>query len=210
MVVPDSPPHQRFSSECDSPTVHTPKAIRAAHNIESKKQAPATPSHVVTTGSKGEEPTNVASQRLPDNPFPKRVILIPYHRLGTPYRKVDPLGRETEALETRILDKTDDSFEIDSESERTLTEESKETPKIKISSSEMPEGITKRRIAPVVLPFDIKAEKGPKKKLVRTKTKSTVNPKIKQVEAGKESPEARPKVEKAQRKRPREKAENIS
>ena len=35
LVVPDSPPHQKFSSESDSPMVHTPKTIRAAHNIES-------------------------------------------------------------------------------------------------------------------------------------------------------------------------------
>ena len=56
------------------------------------------------TGSKSEEPITVAPQRLPDSPFPKRVSLIPYHRPGTPYRKVDPPGRETEALETGILD----------------------------------------------------------------------------------------------------------
>ena len=116
------------------------------------------------TGSKSEEPITVAPQRLPDSPFPKRVSPIPYHRPGTPYRKVDPPGRETEVLETGILDKTDDSFEIDSESERTLTEESKETPKFQISSSEMPEGITKRRLVPVVLPFDIKTREGPKDK----------------------------------------------
>ena len=111
-------------------------------------------------GSKTEEPITVGPQRLPDSPFPKRVSPIPYHRPGTPYRKVDLPGGET-ASETAILDRTDDSFEIDSESERTLTEEPK-TPKIQISRSEMPEGITKRRLAPVVLPFDSDAGKGPK------------------------------------------------
>ena len=164
LVVPDSPPHQKFSSE--SPTVHTPKTIRAACNIESEKQAVASPSHVGMTGSKSEEPITVAPQRLPDSPFPKRVSPIPYHRPGTPYRKVDPPGRETEVLETGILDKTDDLFEIDSESERTLTEEPKETPKFQISRSEMPEGITKRRLVPVVLPFDVKRE-GPKDKAAK-------------------------------------------
>ena len=125
------------------------------------------------TGSKSEEPITVASQRLPDRPFPKRVNLIPYHRPGTPYRNVDPPGRETEVLETGIVDKTDDSFEIDSESERTLMEEPKETPKFQISRSEMPEGITKRRLVPVVLPFDVKTEKGPK---TRPKVNPEVNP----------------------------------
>ena len=60
---------------------------------------------------------------MPDSPFPK-VSPIPYHRPGTPYRKVDLPGTELaiETLESGILDKTEDSFEIDSESERTLTE----------------------------------------------------------------------------------------
>ena len=147
--------------------VHTPKTIRAAHKIESEKQVVASPSHVGTTGSKTEEPITVGPQRLPDSPFPKRVSLIPYHRPGTPYRKVDLPGKETEVSETGILDKTDDSFEIDSESERTLTEEPK-TPKFQISRSEMPEGITKRRLVPVVLPFDSNVGKGPK---TRTKSK---------------------------------------
>ena len=132
--------------------------IRTACNIESEKQAVALPSHVGMTGLKSEEPITVAPQRLPDSPFPKRVSPIPYHRPGTPYRKVDLPGRETEALETGIVDKTDDSFEIDSERERTLTEEPKETPKFQISRSEMPEGITKRRLVPVVLPFDVKTD----------------------------------------------------
>ena len=137
--MPDSPPHQKFSSESDSPTVHTSRTIRAAHTIESEKQAVALPSHVGVTGSKSEEPITVAPQRLPDSPFPKRLSLIPYHSPGTPYRKVDPPGRETEVLETGILDKTDDLFEIDSESERTLTEapkEPKETPKIQRGRNE--------------------------------------------------------------------------
>ena len=58
----------------------------------------------------------------------------------------------TETPETGILDKTDDSFEVDSESERTLTEEPK-TPRFEKNISETPEGITKRKLVPVVLPF---------------------------------------------------------
>ena len=149
--------------------VHTPKTKRAAHKIEPEKQVVASPSHVGTTQSKTEETITVGPQRLPDSPFPKRVSLISYHRPGTPYRKVDPPGRET-VSETAILDRTDDSFEIDSESERTLTEEPK-TPKFQISRSEMPEGITKRRLVPAVLPFDSDGGKGP-----QTRTKSVVNP----------------------------------
>ena len=80
------------------------------------KEAVASPCHVRMTGSKNEEPITVAHQKLPDSSFPKRLNPIPYWRPGTPYRKVDPLGREI-----GILDKTDDSFDIDSESERTLT-----------------------------------------------------------------------------------------
>ena len=110
MVVPDSPPHQKYT-ESESPTVHTPKTVRAACNIESEKQAVASPSHVGTTGSESEKPITVPPKRLPDSPFPKRVSPIPYHRPGTHYRKVDPPGRETEALETENSDKTDDSFE---------------------------------------------------------------------------------------------------
>ena len=171
MVVPDSPPHQKFSSE--SPMVHTPKTIRAAHKIEPEKQVLDSPSHVGTTGLKAEEPITVGPKRLPDSPFPKRVSPILYHRPGTPYRRVDLPGGEiaTETLETGILDKTDDSFEIDSESERTLTEEPKEpkTPKFQINRSETPEGITRRKLIPVVLPFDSDTGKGPKSK---TETKS--------------------------------------
>ena len=110
---------------------------------------------------------------MPDSPFPK-VSPIPYHRPGTPYRKVDPPGVELaiETLEAGILDKADESFEIDSESERTFTEEPKEpkepdkpkTPEfqVQINRGEMPEGITKRKLAPVVLPFDTVIGKGPK------------------------------------------------
>ena len=134
LVVPDSPPHQKFS---ESPTVHTPKTKRAAHKIEPEKQVLDSPSHG-TTGQKTEESLTVGPRRLPDSPFPKRVSPIPYHRPGTPYRKVDPPGKEPETLETGILDKADDSFEIDSESERTLTEEPKEpkTPKFEINRGE--------------------------------------------------------------------------
>ena len=101
---------------------------------------------------------------MPDSPFPKRVSPIPYHRPGTPNRKVDPPGKEIETLEAGILHKTDESFEIDSESERTLTEELEEpqTPKFQIHRGEMPEGITKRKLIPVVLPFDTVIGKGPK------------------------------------------------
>ena len=149
----------------------------------------------MTTGPKSEKLITVAPQRLPDSPFPKRVSLIQYHRPGTPYSKVDLPGRETEELDIGILDKTGDSFEIDSESERTLTEETKETPKIQ-SSSEMPEGITKRRLVPVVLPFDININKGPK-----TKTKPKEKSKILEVNPGKD-PEKKSKVAKKPHARP--------
>ena len=164
MVVPDSPPNQKIDSE--SPTVHTPKTKRAAHKIEPEKQVLESPSHGMT-GLKAEKPITVGPKRLPDSPFPKRVSPKPYHRPGTPYRKVDPPGKEIETLEAGILDKTDDLFEIDSESERTLTEEPKElkepkTPKFQINRSEMPEGITKRKLVPVVLLFDTVIGKGPR------------------------------------------------
>ena len=82
---------------------------------------------------KPEEPITVGPKRLPDSPFPK-VSPIPYHRPGTPYRKVDLPGTEIvpETLGAGILDKAEDSFEVDSESERTLTEEPK-TPKFEKS-----------------------------------------------------------------------------
>ena len=123
---------------------------------------------------------------MPDSPFTKRLSPIPYHRPGTPYRKVDLPGRETEALEPGILNKSDDSFETDSESERTLTEEPKEIPKFQISRSDTPEGITKRRLIPVVLPFDVKTQKG-------QKTRPKVNPEIPEVNPGKD-PEKKSKV----------------
>ena len=86
------------------------------------------------------------------------------HRPGTPYRKVDPPGAEEsepETLGAGILTKADDSFEIDSESERTLTEDPK-TPKFEKNISETPEGITKRKLAPTILPF---TDKGTKSKI---------------------------------------------
>ena len=52
-----------------------------------------------------------------------------------------------ETLVAGIIDKAEDSFEVDSESERTLTEEPK-TPKFEKNISEMPEGITKRKLVP--------------------------------------------------------------
>ena len=148
LVVPDSPPHQKIVSP--GPMVHTPK--RAAHKIAQDLESL---SHG-KTGLKPEEPITLGPKRLPDSPFPKRVSPIPYHRPGTLYRKVDRPGTETEVvpetLGAGILDKTDDSFEVDSESERTLTEEPK-TPKFEKNISETPEGITKRKLAPTVLPF---------------------------------------------------------
>ena len=87
----------------------------------------------------------------------------PYHRPGTPYRKVDSPGTKLvpETLGAGILEKPDDSFEVDPESERTLTEEPK-TPKFEKNISEMPEGITKRKLAPTILPF---TDKGTKSKI---------------------------------------------
>ena len=107
---------------------------------------------------------------MPDSPVPKRISPIPYHRPGTPYRKVDPPGIEKEiepeTLGAGILDKTEDSFEVDSESERTLTEEPKtpkkpENPKFEKNIRVTPEGITQRKFVPVVLPFT----KDPKSKI---------------------------------------------
>ena len=82
-----------------------------------KKQSSDSPSHVGTTGLKAEQLITVGPQKLPDSPFPKRVSPVPYHRPGTPYRKVDLPCKET--LGTSILAKKDDSFDIDSESKRT-------------------------------------------------------------------------------------------
>ena len=83
-------PHARKTANVPKNTpyvTHTPK--RAAHKIEQDLDSP---SHG-KTGLKPEEPITVGSKRLPDSPFPK-VSPIPYHRPGTPYRKVDPPGTE--------------------------------------------------------------------------------------------------------------------
>ena len=161
MVVPDAPPLPKDFST--SPTVHTPK--RAAHKIEQHKieQGLDSPSER-TTGYKAEEPITVGPKRFPDSPFPKRLSPTPYHRPGTLYRKVDLPGTEElvpETLGAGILEKSEDSFEVDSESERTLIEEPK-TPKFEKSISGMPEGITKRKLAPTILPF---TDKGTKSKI---------------------------------------------
>ena len=71
--------------------VHTPK--RSAQKIE---QVLDLPSHG-KTGLKSEEAITEGPKRLPDSPFPK-VSPIPYHRPGTPYRKVDPPGTEIEVV----------------------------------------------------------------------------------------------------------------
>ena len=105
--------------------VHTPK--RAAHKTE---QVLDSPSHG-KTGLKLEELIIVGPKRLPNSPFPK-VSPIPYHRLGTPYRKVDLPGTETEVvpetLGAGILDKAEDSFEVDSESETKISMDIKHMP----------------------------------------------------------------------------------
>ena len=78
------------------------------------------------------------------------------------HRKVDPPGTEelvTETLGAEFLDKGDDSFEVDPERKKTLIEEPR-TPKRNISDT--PEGITKRKLAPAVLPF---TDKGAKSKI---------------------------------------------
>ena len=125
------------------------------------------------TGLKAEEPITVGPKRL-QIVHSLKLAHYHYHRPGTPYRRVDLPGAELaiETLESGILDKTDDSFEIDSESERTLTEEPKEpkepreppTPKFDIHRSETPEGVTKRKVVPVVLPLGTIIDKGPKTK----------------------------------------------
>ena len=139
--------------------VHTPK--RAAQKIEQGLDSPSER----TTGYKAEEPITVGPKRFPDSPFPTRLSPTPYHRPGTLYRKVDPPGTEIETepetLGAGILEKSEDSFEVDSESERTLIEEPK-TPKFEKSISGMPEGITKRKLAPTILPF---TDKGTKSKI---------------------------------------------
>ena len=177
MVFPGSPPHQKFPTERDSPTLHTPRKKRP-QIIKSDKGAEASPSHVGKTGLEtgSEEPITKAPQRLPDSLFPTKLSPKPYQRPGTPYRRVDLPSREaepdTKETETGILDRTDDSFEIDSESERTLKEEPKETPKCMIAKT--PQGIRKRKLklAPVIIPFGPNPEKPPKspeKPLVQSK-----------------------------------------
>ena len=138
--------------------VHTPK--RAAPKFEQSLESPT---------YKVEEPITVGPKRLPDSPFPKQLRPTPYRRPGTPYRKVDLPEIEPETLGAGILDKADDSFELDSESERTLTEEPK-TPKFEKTISEMPEGITKRKLAPTIIPFTDKGKsKIESKAIVRLK-----------------------------------------
>ena len=197
LVVLDSPPHQKTASE--SPMVHTPKTKRATYKIEPEKQALDSPSHGMT-GFKGEEPITVDLKDCQIVHSLKELAQY-HHRPGTPYRKVDLPGKEIETLEAGILDKTDDSFEIDSESERTLTEEPKEpeepkTPKSQINRGETAEGITKRKLVPVVLPFDSNIGKGLKLKTgtkPRPKVNSEKGPE-KQVEAT-EKPHKKPRKE---------------
>ena len=157
MVVPDAPPLPKDFST--SPTVHTPK--RAAHKIEQGIGLDSSKDR--TTGYKAETPITVGPKRLLDSPFPKRSSPTPYRRPGTPYRKVDPSGTEEspETLGAENLAKPDNSFEIDSESQKTLTQDPK-TPKVERSISGMPEGITKRKVAPTILPF---SDKGAKSKI---------------------------------------------
>ena len=148
LVVPDAPP---LPKDFISSRVHTPK--RAAAKFEQSLESPT---------YKAGEPITVGPKRLPDSPFLKQLSPTPYHKSGTPYRKVDPPGEiEPETLGAGILDKADDSFEVDPESERTLTEEPK-TPRFEKNVSEMPEGITKRKLAPTILLF---TDKGPKSKI---------------------------------------------
>ena len=80
--------------------------------------------------------------------------------------------------------KKDDSFEIDSESERTLTEEPKEpkAPKFEINRGETPEHITRTKLAPVVLPFKSDTGKGLK---LKTETKAIVKLKKLDINPGK-------------------------
>ena len=148
LVVPDAPP---LPKDFISSTVHTPK--RAASKFEQSLESPT---------YKAGEAITVGPKRLPDSPFPKHLSLTPYRKPGTPYRKVDPSEElAPETLGAGILDKAEDSFEVDPESERTLTEEPK-TPRFEKNISEMPEGITKRKLAPTILPF---TDKGAKSKI---------------------------------------------
>ena len=108
LVVLDAPP---LPKDFISPKVRTPK--RAAQKFEQSLES-------LSPRFKVEEPITVGPKRLPDSPFPKQLSPTPYRRPGTPYRKVDLPGEiEPETLGAGILDKPDDSFEVDSESERT-------------------------------------------------------------------------------------------
>ena len=148
LVVPDAPP---LPKDFISSMVHTPK--RAASTFEQSLESPT---------YKAGEAITVGLKRLPDSPFPKHLSLTPYRKSGTPYRKADPAEElAPETLGAGTLDKAEDSFEVDPESERTLTEEPK-TPRFEKNISEMPEGITKRKLAPTVLPF---TDKGAKSKI---------------------------------------------
>ena len=62
LVLPGSPPHQKFPTERDSPTVHTPRHKRP-QIIELDKGAEASPSHVGKTGleTESKEPTTKES-----------------------------------------------------------------------------------------------------------------------------------------------------
>ena len=205
LVVPDAPPLPKDFST--SPTVHTPK--RAAHKIEQHKieQGLDSPSER-TTGYKAEEPITVGPKRFPDSPFPKRLSPTPYHRPGTPYRKVDPLGTEElvpETLGAGILEKSEDLFEVDPESKRTVIEP--KTPKFEKSISGTPEGITKRKLAPTILPFTDKDTKSKieSKAIVRLK-KIDIDAKI---DIEKKLPLNPKKLgEKLKRKRSRDKGRN--
>ena len=63
LVLPGSPPHQKFPTERDSPTVHTPRKKRP-QIIESDKGAEASHSHVEKIGleTESEEPITKSPQ----------------------------------------------------------------------------------------------------------------------------------------------------
>ena len=156
LVVPDAPP---LPKDFTSPMVHTPK--RAAQKLEQSLHSPSEKTVEYKAEYKVEESITVGPKRLPDSPFPRRLSPTPYQRTGMPYRKVHLPGTDElvpETLGAGILDKGEDSFEVDPESERTLTEEPK-TPKFEKNISETPEGITKRKLAPTILLFTDKATK---------------------------------------------------
>ena len=115
------------------------------------------------TGS--EVPITNAPQRLPDSPFPTRISPKPYHRPGTPYRKVDLPHRDIKSgapgVESPDLVKSGDPFEIDSDfeskAEITFRVETK-TPKCKLT--------------PIVLPFG----PNPEEKRTKPPEKAPVEP----------------------------------